>query len=229
MGTFDSIFGASDPSKDAMNYLNQIPGTIKPYYDPYITAGQGALTDLQKQYQSLTGMGPTVQNQYLKLIQDPTAMMNQIGSGYTASPGYQYQVDQATQQANKAAAAGGMLGSPSEQQYVANTTNQLANQDYYNYLNHALSQYNTGLSGATGLYNTGLGIESDINHMGYNASDTLAQSLANNLASQANLSYAGAANQNAAKSGLWGGLTGMGTAAMFAPSSAPWWMAGFAV
>ncbi len=218
MGAFDSIFGTSDPSKNAMNYLNQIPGTIKPYYDPYITAGQGALTDLQNQTKSLTGMGSTVQNQYMKLMQDPTFMMNQIGSGYSASPGYQYQVDQATQQANKAAAAGGMLGSPQEQQYVANTTNQLANQDYYNYMNQALGQYNTGLTGATGLYNTGLGLESDINKMGYNASDQLAQSLSNNLASQANLSYAGGANQNAGMSGLWGGA--MGAAAQMYP----WYM-----
>ncbi len=175
----------ANPADSAMGYLNQIPGTISPYYQPYINAGTGALN-------TLTG-------QYTNLINNPTQTMNQIGGTYQASPGYQWQVDQATSAANNAAAAGGMAGSPAEQQQLATTTNQLANQDYWNYVNHGMQQYNTGLSG-----------EQDINHMGYQASNELAQSLANALMSQAKLSYAGTANQNMMKQGTQGAQDSMG-------------------
>lgn len=231
-----------DPSKKAMPYLEQIPGATAPYYSPYISRGQTAfyqmsdeanklkqgLPELQKQYGSLAGMGPEVQNQYLQLMKDPTAMMNQIGAGYQASPGYQYQVDQATNAANRAGAAGGMLGSPEEQAYLAKDVSGLANQDYYNYLNQALGQYGIGLQGSTnlyglglkgeqGLYDTGLGLMGDVSKYGYGASNEYANMLANNLASMANLQYAGSANQNTAKSGMYGGLMGLGGAALMSP------------
>lgn len=248
MSIFDDIFGsgAKDPSKGAMKYLNQIPGTISPYYQPYINAGQGALnsltdqskqlTDLlpqlMSQYSSLSGMGPDVQAQYMKLMQDPTAVMNQIGQGYQASPGYNYQVSQATNAANKAAAAGGMLGSPQEQASLAHDITGMANQDYYNYINKGLSQYNTGLQGATGLFNTGLqgqqglynqgiNILGDLNKYGYGASNELANALSNNLASMAQLKYAGGANQNMANSGAMSGI--MGLLGMLGPSAINKW------
>lgn len=231
--------GGSDPSKKAMPYFKQIPGQTAPYYDPYISRGQTSfyqmtdeakklmqgLPDLQKQYGSLTGMGPEVQNQYMNLIKDPTSIMNQIGEGYQASPGYQYQVDQATNAANRAAAAGGMLGSPEEQSYLAKDITGLANQDYYNYMNQALGQYGTGLQGATnlyglglqgqqGLYNQGLNLLEQGTKYGYGASQDYANMLANNLASMGNLQYAGGANQNMARSGMYGGLMGLAGSAL---------------
>lgn len=175
-----------NPANGAQQYLNQIPGTITPYYQPYIDTGHNALG--------------TVNTQYNNLINNPTELMNSIGKTYQASPGYQYQVDQATNAANRAAAAGGMLGSPAEQQTLAGNINQMANQDYYNYVDRAMNSYNTGLSGMQGL-----------NQMGYGASNELAQSLANALMSQAQLAYAGQANKNMMDAGNAGGALGLTT------------------
>ncbi len=195
MGIFDSLFGgAQDPSKGAMKYLNKIPGMAQNAYNPYIQAGQNQL--------------PGLEDQYSQLMNDPGARMNQIGSGYQESPGYQFAVQQALQGSGNAAAAGGMAGSPQHEQQNMTLANNLANQDYNQYMQNALGLYGEGLQGSQGLYNTG-----------YNASNQLADMLANTYGSQANLSYAGAANKNAANSGFWGGLMGLGgqlgSAAMF--------------
>ncbi len=186
MGAFDSLFGTKDPSKDAMKYLNKIPGETSPYYNPYIDLGQKQIPGLEKQYSDL--------------MNDPAAIMNKIGGGYQQSPGFQFALKQALQGGNNAAAAGGMAGSPQHEQQNMQTATDLGNQDFYNYLNHALGLYGQGLQGSQGLFNTG-----------YNASSSYADLLANNLASQANLKYAGDANQNTARSGLWGGLLGAGS------------------
>lgn len=185
MGIFDSIFGTNDPGKGAMKYLNQIPGMAQNAFNPYIQAGNRQL--------------PGLEDQYSQLINDPGARMNQISSGYQQSPGYQFAVQQALQGSGNAAAAGGMAGSPQHEQQNMTLANNLANQDYNQYLQNALGMYGQGLQGSQGLYNTG-----------YNASNSLADMLANVYGSQANLGYAGGANQNAAKSGLWGGLFGLG-------------------
>jgi hypothetical protein len=188
-GTLGNMFGGlfgmgqKNPSDAAMGYYNQVPGTLKPYYDPYINAGHGALNTLQGQYQNLLG--------------DPGALMNKLSSGYKASPGYQYNVDEATRGANQAAAAGGMVGSPAEQAQLGKSISGMASQDYNSYLSNVLGLYGQGLSGTQG-----------INQMGYNASNELAQSLANSLMNQGNLAYSGQANQNQSQGGGWGSLFG---------------------
>jgi hypothetical protein len=186
-GIFGSIMGQlnyNSPMEAASPYLENIAGTITPYYQPYINAGQNALSSLMGQYGSL--------------INDPSAKMNQMGSQYQASPGYQYNVDQTTKAMNQAAAAGGMVGSPQEQQQLGQVVSGLANQDYYNYLNQAMGLYNTGLSGM-----------GNINQMGYQASSGLAENLANSLMSQAGLAYAGTTAENQNTGGFWGGIGGM--------------------
>lgn len=185
MGIFDSLFGNSDPSKGAMKYLNQIPGTVSPYYNPYIQAGQNQSQGLQ--------------DQYSRLINNPSDVMNQIGGSYQQSPGFQFAVQQALQGSGNAAAAGGMAGSPQHEQQNQELATNLADQDYNQYMQNALGLYGQGLQGSQGLYNTG-----------YNASNTLANILANNMGSQASLKYAGGANQNMANMGMFGSLLGLG-------------------
>jgi hypothetical protein len=194
MGFFDSIFGTSDPSKGAMKYLNQIPGMANNIYNPYIQAGQAQL--------------PGLEEQYSMLMNDPGARMNQIGAGYQQSPGYQFAVQQALQGSGNAAAAGGMAGSPQHEQQNMTLANNLANQDYNQYLQNALGLYGEGLQGSQGLYS-----------MGYGASNALADMLANAYGSQANLAYAGAANQNQARGGMFGNMAGLGMAALMAPAT----------
>lgn len=180
-----SIFGSSgdNPYNAANKYLQQIPGAIGPYYNPYINAGREALPGLMQQYGNL--------------INDPSSVMNKIGAGYHESPGYQFQFQQGMNAANNAAAAGGMSGTPAAQYNAANMATGLANQDYYNYLHNALGQYGLGLSG-----------EADINQMGYNAADQYAGALGAGLMNQGNLAFSGAAAQNQAQGSGWGNILG---------------------
>jgi hypothetical protein len=160
-----------------MSYLEQIPGQITPYYQPYMDAGTGAMS--------------TLQGQYSDLINNPGGKYNQIGQSYQQSPGFQFQMQQALQGANHAAAAGGMAGSPQHEQQNEQVANNLANQDYYNYM-----------KGATGMYNTGIHGEQGMMHQGYESTKSLTDQIAQELAEQANLSYA----QNANKNNVWNSL-----------------------
>ena len=96
-----------------------------------------------------------------------------------------------------------MLGSSSQQHWLSKDITGLANQDYENWMNHALSLYNTGMNTA-----------GDIFHTGYQASSSLADQLGQNRTNQAQLAYSGqdAANQHAAgqSAGFWGNLANLG-------------------
>lgn len=173
----------SNPANGAMQYLQGLPGQLKPYFQPYINAGQGALGQLQ--------------NQYGNLASNPGGAINQMGAQFEQSPGYNFNVQQQTNAANRAAAAGGMAGSPQEQQNLASTISGTANQDYYNWLSHAMDEQGMGLNGLQG-----------INQMGYNASANLGEDLTNIGQSEAQLQYAGNVNQNQAQGGGIGAMFG---------------------
>jgi hypothetical protein len=173
-----------NPATGAMPYLNQIPAILQKYFSPYGAAGTQA-------------MG-TLQNQYSQLLSNPGAIFNQIGSGFQQSPGYNFQVQQMQNSANNAAAAGGTLGSPAEQQTIAGNVGQMANSDFYNYMNHALSMYGMGLHGEEG-----------INNMGFMANSELAKNIMSALMSQAGLSYSGQADWNQMEEGQLGAAAGL--------------------
>ena len=117
-GMLGGLFGGGgkSPMGAANKYMGQIPDTLRKYLDPYHQAGMRQL--------------PGLEDEYSGLVEDPTAVMNQIGRGYKQSPGYQYNVDEATRGANQAGAAGGMLGTPSEQLELAKQISGIASQDY---------------------------------------------------------------------------------------------------
>lgn len=184
-GLLGNAFSNKNPAKGAMKYLNQVPGVAQSYYDPYINAGKNALPTLQQQLQSL--------------ISNPTALMKMIGSQYQQSPGYQFEVDQATKAANQAAAAGGMAGSPAEQQALAEVIQGISSRDYNNFLNQGIGLYNQGLAGEEG-----------INEMGYKATNNLVQQIIDSILSKAKLSYAGQVNKNESSGGIFGPLLGLG-------------------
>lgn len=186
-----------NPADSAMPYMNQISQMLPGYFNPWINAGKAML--------------PQLQQQYGQLVNNPGGVMNRIGAGFQQSPGYQFQTQQALNAANRAAAAGGMAGSPMEQQSIAGTVNQLANQDYYNYLNHGMSLYGQGLNGMN-----------DMSHMGLQASSNLGEDLASALMSQAQLAYAGQANQNQFMGGSMGGIGGLISGGMDAMGAAGW-------
>lgn len=187
LGMFNSNI---NPADAAAPYYQAEQRDLPQYYQPYIQQGQQAGSRLQGAYQSMM---------------DPNAFIKQIGAGYQKSPGYDWQVGQGQQAVNNAAAAGGMLGSPQNQQQSAAMTEGLANQDYYNYLSHALNTYSQGLQGEQGLYNTGA-----------EASMGLGQNIADLTGQQGQLAYRSAEEQNKSKSDLWGDLfSGVGAAAKF--------------
>lgn len=177
----NDFFDYDNPADEAQPFLNQIKDTITPYYTPYIDAGRNTLNTLQQQFQSL--------------ISNPSGLMTQIGQGYQESPGYRFKVNEATNAANQAAAAAGMLGTPAEQQELARTVSGFADDDFYNYLNTAMRNYFGGLSGMGG-----------INEMGFNASKGLSDDLAASLLTQAKLAYSGKQNENESEGGALGGL-----------------------
>lgn len=190
MGLFDSIgniangiYGMSqdNPADSGMKYLDQIEGKGRNLLNPYIQAGLQMMPELQKQFGNL--------------MNNPGGFLNTLGQGFQSSPGFDFQKNQAIDSANRVAAAGGMLGTPAEQQQIANTVNGLANQDYYNWLDRSTGLYNRGLSGAEG-----------INQMGFNASSKLAQMIADALTSQSSLAYAGQQIKNQNDSSGFGDL-----------------------
>jgi len=173
-----------NPASAGMPYFNQARNELPGYYNDYIQRGQR--------------MGSGLENQYNQLMNDPGARMNQIGASYHQSPGFQFQLQQALQAGNQAAAAGGMAGTPQHQQQNMALATNLSNQDYNQYLQNALGQYNIGLSGGHNLYNTG-----------FNASDSLANGMSNLLQSQANYAYNAANNENQHNSDLWSSIGGL--------------------
>jgi hypothetical protein len=172
------LFG-KNPAKEANKYLDQIPGQLHQYYDPYIGAGQQSLQALMAQYGGL--------------VNDPNAVFNRLTAGYTASPEYQFQREQGIQGMNRAAAAGGMVGSPQEQIELAKYVTGLQSQDFGKYADRMTGMYNTGLQGYGG-----------INQIGYDASGRMAQGLKDMLESQASAAYNSAASNRAALTGLAG-------------------------
>lgn len=200
-------FGGN-PTDDAMKYYKQIPGQMKPYYDPYINAGRGALGQLNGQYGTMAGQYQGVQNQYNDLMNDPAATYNWLASGYQKSPGYDWRMKQGMAGVNNANAAGGMLGSPMHQQEASEMSQGIANQDFGNYMNQVGGMYGMGLQGNTNMMNRGLQGLDTINQMGFGASTDLATNLAQALMSQGNLQYAGQNNQNQQNSGMLGNAIG---------------------
>lgn len=177
--------GGDDPAEAANQYYSQVSDILREYLGPYVSRGNQVYPQLKKQYD--------------QLMNDPEGLLNKLGQGYQSSPGYQFQVNQATQSANSAAAAGGMLGSPAHQQNVSTMVNNLASQGYNQYLGNVLNMYGRGLSEGQSIYNTGARMSSN-----------LGENLANVLMNQGNLAYANTVNQNQSWLGFLGDLLSVG-------------------
>lgn len=194
-GLFNMFGGNQNPYDAASQYYNQIPGMLNNTYNPYIHAGMGALPGMQQYENRGNVAGNNLMNQYSQMTNNPGGLVNKLGASFHQSPGYAFQVQQSLNAANRAAAAGGMAGSPEEQQNIATTTNQLANQDYYNYLNHATQMYGAGIQGMQGTERLGANMVQDLYGAGANASNNLAQNLGSAYMNQGNMAY-GSANFN---------------------------------
>lgn len=115
--------------------LTDATGTINgavSRYDPWVNAGKSALTT----YQNSLGQNGADGN---------AAAVSQ----FQASPGYQYQVDQATDAVARKASALGALGSGNTMQAITDRASNLANQEYSGWQDRLNGLSNTGLQ-ATG-------------------------------------------------------------------------------
>lgn len=184
----------NNPSDSAMPYYQQAQSQLPQYFMPWMQGGENAMNQLNPLYSQMT--------------QNPGQMLNQIGSNYHASPGFQFALNQALKSSNQQANAGGMAGSPMNQQQNMQMATNIGNQDYYNYLNQATGMFGQGLQGLQGEMN-----------LGAQAGMGLGENMASLLASQGNMAYAGQANQNQATGGLFGDLAGFGSAYAMSPYS----------
>lgn len=85
------------------------------------------------------------------LMNDPSALVDHIMSHYHESPFAHDMTDQAQRAANAAAARGGFVGTPQEQEAVARRIGQISDADQNQYLQNVLGQYRLGASGLRGL------------------------------------------------------------------------------
>lgn len=206
LGGFLSNMFMQNPADNAMPYYNAIPGAIGGILQPYTQAGMNAVQPYMQN-------NPWAINNYdaqtSRMINDPSGFMNSMGAGFQQSPGYNWQKNQGLQAVNNAAAAGGMAGSPMQQQNAASMVNGLANQDYYNYLNHVMDVYNRGYGGLSNMYGTGANIAGNMYGAGANAASNYASDLASAMMNQGNMQYMSGVNQNQQMGGMLGGLAGM--------------------
>lgn len=173
------IFGLSNnknPADEANQYISQIPGQANQYNMPYWDYGRRQL--------------PNLENEYNLAIHNPGERYNQIGESFQQSPGFKFAMQQALQGAGHAAGVNGMYGSPEHEQQNMQLATDLANQDYYNYMNGATDLYKTGLGGAQGIMNTGA-----------NAGNNMADMIAAALAQQGSNAAIGQMQKNQNQSG----------------------------
>ena len=175
--------GGKNPADSAMPYLNQIPDTLRQYFDPYAQTGLEAKDRLSGEYDNL--------------LSDPQSFINALMSGYEESDAYKGRRDEALEAAGNSAAAGGFSGTPIDQKRQADMVNSLLSQDQQQYLQNALGAYGLGLQGEQGLFNTG-----------YNAANQLGGGLANLLQSQGSLAFQGQSQQNTNQNALLNSLLG---------------------
>lgn len=186
----------NNPANAAKPYLDQVPGAVSPYLQPYINQGQQA--------------GGQLQSQFGQAINDPGALSAKLGAGYKQSPGYQFKLHQSLMAGDNAAAAGGMAGTPAHQQTQMQLANDIASQDFNDYMSRILGVYNKGLEGEQGFQTQGFG-----------ASKDLGETIGNSLLNQGKLAYMGAAQQNEANQAqakstadMWGNLAGTAAQAL---------------
>lgn len=191
MSWFSQAFGKNkNPANEANRYMSQIPGAMQPYYQPFIDQGKGAGDKLSAQYDQMT--------------QDPGAFMANLGKGYKESPGYQFKLQQAMNAGNNAASAGGMLGTPASQQQNMQMGNDIASQDYNDYMQNLMGAFGMGQQG-----------QQKFQEQGYGASTGYGENLGNVLGSQGQLAYNAAAGDNQRRGNNWANL--FKTAGTFAP------------
>ena len=175
-----NLIRREDPQKQANKYMNQIPGVGQKYYNPFIQSGQKA--------------GGILEGEYGKLL-NPTSFIDDIMNKYSESKGATYEKNELGRGIGATAAAGGFAGTPEHQKEYGEMASNIMSKDMQQYLQNAL-----------GVYGMGLGGEHDIYGKGFDASGSLADMLAGNLASQGGLAFQSASQTNASRDSFMNSL-----------------------
>lgn len=193
MSWFSEAFGpGKSPSGEANKYYDQIPGAAGSYYNDYINRGKTA--------------GDKLTGKYDNMLDDPGGFYDNIGKGYKESEGYKFKLQQAMNQGANASARGGMLGTPQDQQYSMQTANDIAAQDFNDYMDRVLGIFDRGQKG-----------EERFDDQGFQGSQDMADIIAKIKAQQGNNAFSETAGKNAGKSNNWSNVfKGVGAGAGFA-------------
>ncbi len=222
-----SLFGGDkadykNPASSASPYLDKIPGQIAPYYNPYIEQGKRVDPRLESEYGAEMGYRPQLEKSFETQLNNPGELYNKLGEGYTESPGYKFKLSEALRGSNNARAAGGMLGSPLNEEENARIAGNLSSDDFEKYLNHMMSIYGGGQAGLSGLYNKGIEGEQGLSTRGYGASTGYGDILGQNEQNKANLAFSGSelenkynTEQEKSKDSGWGDIASLASLAAF--------------
>lgn len=194
------LFGGG---QNAMRHLNDLPGMIGGYLDPYVKGGQDMFGRFGQESSALTGLRGPLQQQIMQMLQNPSAMLHGLGAGYKQSPGYQFQLGEAQKAANQAAAAGGMAGSPMHQQQAADVAQNMASKDYNNYLQQVLGLHGQGMGAGQNMYGMGFQGLGQGAQMGLQAGSNMANLIAQNQNNKASLDFM---RDQMKRQGIMGGL-----------------------
>jgi len=135
-GLLGGLFGGGD-NQNPYDRASQVAGQ----FWPEIHGFKQQLMPYAQQYeQGMSG-----------LMSDPSAMIDHIMGHYHESPFAQEQTAHAQKAANAAAALGGTVGTPQEQEAVAQRVGQISDADQNQYLQNVLGQYRFGAQGMGGL------------------------------------------------------------------------------
>lgn len=184
LGASRGARNSANPSQATAPYLQRAAQYGQQAYNPFIQEGQ----------QTGNQLFPT-QDQ---MAQNPVDYYNQLMSQYQPSQGYQYRESQLNKAAGNTAAAGGFAGTEND---IANRTeliNALMGQDMQQFLQNVLGIQGAGLQGQEERVNRGFG-----------ASHGLANYMGEVSGAQAGNAYAGQANRNQGRAGVYSALSGL--------------------
>jgi hypothetical protein len=156
-----------------------------PLFQPYADVGKKALT----QYADATGV-------------NGQAGYDNATTNFRASPGYQYAVDQSTDQVARKASALGIMGSGNTMQAISDRAGHMADQDYSDYLSRLKGESDTGLqaTGSMAALTKGIG---DLDVGEGTAKAKVGMTAGSQIASLDS-------NSGAQRAGIFGNATGLG-------------------
>jgi len=177
VGGATTLVAGSKAAKAQKSAANQTVAEQQREYDqdradlaPYRETGTAALSKLAQMYGVTTGAGSASGGGVMGYAND---------GGFSASPGYQWAVDQGTQAVERSAAARGLLSSGGTEKAIARYVTGAASQDYDNYASRLAQLAGVGQSATNSTVAAGQGTTNAITQAQQNAGNARASSYAN--------------------------------------------------